>query len=294
MRSHHGNGAAKDSAFQADQQLYPFVELADTWRATGSLPDGVDWERVVPDAWRAVLAEIDSATGLVGTEENAADDRIDAPFTAGSQILLWYAAMRLAEPALASLIGLEAESLLAIADDVQRAFGRQFVIGDRWAYAVDGRGLVVDYHDANDLPTALAPVWGFSPADDPGWLGTMAFAFSLANPGFVDGPGGGLGSRHTPGAWPLGHIQAWLVGRAMGDNVATTAALDRLRRAAFADGMLPEAVISDSGGSVPVRHWFAWPGAALGAFTLLDRRHAWDMIAAVCDAGQDRPEPPNR
>jgi len=291
MRSHHGNGAPKDLAFQADQQLYPFVELADLWRATGSLPDGVDWERVVPDAWRAVLAEIDSATGLVGTEENAADDRIAAAFTAGSQILLWYTAMRLAEPALASRIGLAADSLLAIADDVQRAFGRHFVIGDRWAYAVDGRGGVVDYHDANDLPTALAPVWGFCPADDPGWLGTMAFAFSPANHGFVDGPDGGLGSRHTPGAWPLGHIQAWLVSRAVGDSAATTAALDRLLRAAFADGMLPEARVIDHGESFAIRHWFAWPGAALGAFVLLDRRVAWDAVRVLQPGGDHCPSP---
>jgi hypothetical protein len=269
--------------------LYPFVELADLWRATGSLPDGVDWERVVPDAWRAVLTEIDSATGLVGTEENAADDRIDAPFTAGSQILLWYTAMRLAEPALASRIGLEAESLLAIAEDVQRAFGRHLVIGGRWAYAVDGRGLVVGYHDANDLPTALAPVWGFCPADDPGWLGTMAFAFSPANPGFVEGPDGGLGSRHTPGAWPLGHIQAWLVGRVMGDNGATTAALDRLQRAAFADGMLPEARVIDHGESIAIRHWFAWPGAALGACMLIDRRSACAAFRVFQPDGVGRP-----
>jgi hypothetical protein len=289
MRSHHGNGAAKDLAFQADQQLYPFVELADLWRATGALPDGVDWERVVPDAWRAVLAQIDSATGLVGTEENAADDRIDAPFTAGSQILLWYTATRLAEPALASRIGLEAESLFAIADDVRRAFSRHFVIDDRWAYAVEARGLVVDYHDANDLPTALAPLWGFCQADDPGWLGTVAFAFSPANSGFVDGPDGGLGSRHTPGAWPLGHIQAWLVGRAMGDNVATMAALDRLQRAAFADGMLPEARVIEDGERVAIRHWFAWPGAALGAFWLLDRRNAWGAVRVSQPDGAGRP-----
>jgi meiotically up-regulated gene 157 (Mug157) protein len=162
------------------------------------------------------------------------------------------------------------------------------VIGDRWAYAVDGRGLVVDYHDANDLPTALAPIWGFCAADDPGWHGTMAFAFSVANPGFVDGPDGGLGSRHTPGAWPLGHIQAWLVGRAMGDEAATRAAIGRLQRAAFADGMLPEARAIDDGESIAIRHWFAWPGAAFGAFWRLDRRGAWDAIRVFEDGGVGR------
>lgn len=289
VRSHHGNGAPKDLPFQVDQQLYPLVELADLWRATGSLPDGVDWRRAVPDAWSVALDAVDPATGLVGTEENAADDPIEASFVAASQILLWYTAMRLGEPELAPRIGLRSDALLAIAGDVRAAFDRHVVVGDRWAYAVDGQGRVVDYHDANDLPTALAPAWGFCAADDPGWRGTMAFAFSGANAGFVDGPDGGLGSSHTGGAWPLGHLQAWLVGRATGDDAATTAALDSLQRAAFADGMLPEARLVDDGEAIAIRHWFAWPGAALGAFMLLDRRTAWDALRAFEPDGASRP-----
>src|SRR5450759_4986017 len=42
----------------------------------------------------------------------------------------------------------------------------------------------------------------------------------------------------------------------------------RLEDAAFADGMLPETYRPDGG---RIRHWFAWPGAALAALTLLDR-----------------------
>jgi hypothetical protein len=279
LRSHYGNGVPKDLALQADQQLYPFVELADLWRATGSLPDGVDWARAVPDAWRAVLKAIDPVTGLIGTDENAADDRVDAPYVAASQITLWYAAMRLAEPALAPRIGLEPDDLLATAARVRAAFDRHIVIGGRWAYATDARNRTIDYHDANDLPTALAPAWGFCSADDRGWRATMEFAFSPANPGFVGGREGGLGSGHTPGAWPLGHIQAWLVGVAVGEKPAAAAALDRLKRVAFADGMLPEACVRAGAEMVPIRHWFAWPGAALGAFWLLDRRGAWDALA---------------
>jgi hypothetical protein len=288
QRSHHGNGAPKDLVFQADQQLYPFVELADLWRATGSLPDGVEWEEVVPATWRAVLAEVDPSHGLIGTEENSADDRIDTPYIAASQILLWYTAMRLAEPALASRIGLAAGELRAMADRVRAAFERHIAIGGRWMYAVDGRGRTVDYHDANDLPTALAPAWGFCSATDPGWQATIEFAFSPANQGFVDGPDGGLGSRHTPGVWPLGQIQAWLVGRATGDEPTTASALERLERAAFTDGMLPEAIRSDEAGPSPVRQWFAWPGAALGAFWLLDRRGAWDVLAASSTTRRDK------
>ena len=280
MRSHHGNGRPKDLAFQADQQLYPFVELADYWRSTGRLPDGVEWNRAVPDAWRAVLGAIEPATGLVATEENAADDRIEAPFSAGSQVLLWYTATRLAEEGLASAVGLESDALLATAASVRAAFERLIVDDGRWAYAVDGRGRTVDYHDANEFPTALAPIWGFCRREDPAWRGTMAFAFSSANPGFVDGPAGGLGSRHTQGVWPLGLVQAWVVSRIRGDAAGAAAALDRLEDAAFADGMLPEAIILTDGAAVPVRHWFAWPGAVLGALWLLDRDDRLDVLEA--------------
>jgi meiotically up-regulated gene 157 (Mug157) protein len=53
----------------------------------------------------------------------------------------------------------------------------------------------------------------------------------------------------------------------MEDQEAADAALDRLVGTAFSDGMLPEAYDPEGSGSV-VRHWFAWPGAALGALVL--------------------------
>jgi meiotically up-regulated gene 157 (Mug157) protein len=108
----------------------------------------------------------------------------------------------------------------------------------------------------------------------------MGFAFSPANPAFVAGPGGGLGSRHTPGVWPLGLVQAWLVGRIRGDAAAAAATLARLEDAAFDDGMLPESIVRDGGAAVPVRHWFAWPGAAFAALWLLDRHGRLDVLAA--------------
>jgi uncharacterized protein len=269
VRSHHADGRRKDRAFQADQQLYPIVELADFWRATGMLPEGVDWTDVVVAAWSAAVAEVDENSGLMATAENAADDPAAAPFIASSQILLWYSAARLAEMAEAGAAALDVGELSRIGLQVKAAFDSHLGGSDGWAYATDGVGTRVAYHDANDLPVALAPLWGFCDADDPGWRATMRFAFSAANPGFVPGDRPGLGSAHTPGPWTLGDVQSWIVARATNDDAAAAAALERLQEVAFIDGMLPEAY-SATGPMERIRHWFAWPGAALAALRLLD------------------------
>jgi hypothetical protein len=271
VRSHHANGLRKDLAFQADQQLYPMIELADYWRRCGSLPGGVAWEVEVPRAWSATLDEIDAASGLISCAENAADDPAVAPFIGASQVLLWYAALRLAE--IAGLLSMGALELRAAAAAVRAAFDRHLAApGEPWAYAVDARGARIAYHDANDLPVALAPAWGFCDPSDPGWRATMRFAFGATNPGWVDGARPGLGSAHTPGPWTLGDVQAWLVARSSGDAAGQAEVIRRLEEVAFADGMLPEAYAPDRQDDWRIRHWFAWPGAALAALRLLDRR----------------------
>jgi hypothetical protein len=268
VRSHHADGRRKDLAFQADQQLYPFVELADYWRVAGELPDGVDWPAALDVAWAAALEAVDPATGLIASAETAADDPATAPFIGASQVLLWYAAERLSEMAAATGVG--PADLAWTARRARDAFMAHHAAGGGpWAYAVDGLGIREAYHDANDLPIALAPLWGFCAADDPGWSATMAFAFGPANPAWCSGRRAGLGSVHTPGAWTLGDIQRWLQARTMGDPVVAGEAMARLEEVAFADGMLPEAYGTDDG--VRIRHWFAWPGAALAALRLLDR-----------------------
>ena len=271
VRSHHANGRRKDLAFQADQQLYPIIELADYWRASGDLPGGVDWSPQVASALDAALEECDPTTGLIASAENAADDPIEAPFIAASQILLWYATSRLIEIATVRGVDLDADRLREIASATHAAFG--LWIGDgphAWPYAVDGHGARVTYQDANDLPVALAPAWGFCDPDDLGWRATMAFAFSEANPAYCIGDRSGLGSAHTPGPWTLGDVQAWIVGRTIGDEASAADALARLRSVAFSDSMLPEAYSVGLDADVRVRHWFAWPGAAIAALRLLD------------------------
>lgn len=272
VRSHHADGRRKDLAFQADQQLYPMVELADYWRLTGELPAGVAWEREMTGAWEAAAQEIDAETGLIGSAENAADDPAAAPFIAASQILLWYTAERVGELADEGVLRIDAEAVRRRGAAVRAAFGSRLAdVAGPWPHAVDTNGRRVAYHDANDLPVALAPLWGFCGDNDPGWLATMAFAFGDANPAWFGGHRPGLGSAHTPGPWTLGDVQAWTRARIGGDVPSMAASLSRLHKVAFADGMLPEAYTADPVDDRRIRHWFAWPGAAIAALLLLDR-----------------------
>ena len=205
----------------------------------------------------------------MATDENPADDVPTNPFLLSDQVLLWHTATELAR--IAPKVGLDPAEVAAVADRAREAFLANFRIegplGEMWAYSVNGRGGVERYMDANDLPAALAPLWGFVPPDDRHWQTTMRFAFDRENPGFVEGPMGGLGSRHTPGTWTLGDIVGWVGFGLMGEDEQSEVALERLVRSAFTDGMLPEAYDPEGSGQA-VRHWFAWPGAALAALLL--------------------------
>lgn len=280
-RSHHADGRIKDDRFQVDQQLYPLLELADFWRATGELPapseeqigpTSADWGERIAAAWRAVELAATGPDGLLATEENPADDPAARPYLLSCQLLAWHTARRL-EP-VAAMLGLERLGLQEWAARWRKAVSEHFVVetaggGPMWAYAIDAFGGLEPYQDANDLPTALAPLWGFCPADEPAWQGTMRFALSEANPGHVPGRFGGLGSRHTPGTWPLGDIQTWVAASLGGERARAVAAVSRLLRAATRDGLLPEAYDPRTG-RLSSRQWFAWPSATLGALWLLD------------------------
>ena len=263
QRSHRPNGEPKDMVYQADQQLYPVLELLDFRDSTGLWPDpprGREWGELVDEVWTGLPLSPD---GLVPTEENAADDPA-LPYALSTQILLWYTTSRLAT--VAAELGLDGAALADSAARTHDAVGRAFAVegpeGSQWAYEVDGDGAARLYHDANDLPTAFAPIWRFCAVDDRRWLATMLFAFGEANPGYRPGRWGGLGSLHTPGTWPLGDLQEWVAA-----SIAAERALDRLTGVASADGLLPE-TYDPATGAWTARHWFAWPAAAVGALAL--------------------------
>lgn len=267
QRSHLTTGQVKDPAYQADQQLYPLLELADFRRTTGRWPGSRDdWGTSVRTVWSRLPRH---ANGLLPGEENPADDPSGLPYLLSSQLLLAYVARRLAEWEVEldlidlGLAGDADSTMTAIAD----AFTCRGPAGQQWAYESDGGDGRRLYHDANDVPTALAPIWGLCGVDDPSWLGTMRFALSSHNPGFVGGRHGGLGSAHTPGVWSLGDAQEWAVAMTTGDQQSADRVLDRLRLVAGDDGMLPETYDPETGDWM-ARHWFAWPGALIG---VLDR-----------------------
>jgi hypothetical protein len=276
MRSHLPDGRPKDLAIQADQQLYPLLELADYRRVTGRWPVppvGGDaepvkrWGELIEEVWRSLPRQGES--GLLADAENPADDPSELPFTLSTQILYWHTAIQLAP--YATELGLAALHLESTAQDlriaVRRAFTCEGPYGPQWAYETDGAGHHRLYHDANDLPTAFAPSWGFCSSGDRQWAATMRFAFSEHNPAYVSGLHGGLGSAHTLGTWPLGDAQELAVAITTGDKDRATAVRCRVNRVAAVDGLLPETYDPETGDWL-ARHWFAWPAAVFGVLHL--------------------------
>jgi uncharacterized protein len=268
QRSHQANGQVKDVAVQADQQLYPILELLDHRDVLGRWPPPeapAEWGRLVTATWDALPRS--DATCMLRSEENPADDPADLPLLLSTEVLHWTAARRLAAHAVELGLERRAAELVAEAAAVRSAVARGFAVdgpfGTQWAYAIDACGGQRLYHDANDLPVALAPLVGFVAPDDKAWQATMRFAFSPHNPAFVPGRGGGLGSLHTPGVWPLGDVQEWVWASIAGDDRRVDRVLSRLA-AVHRHGMLPEAY-DPASAEWRSRRWFAWPGAAIAA-----------------------------
>ncbi|HEX9436531.1 MAG TPA: glycoside hydrolase family 125 protein [Candidatus Limnocylindria bacterium] len=241
-RSHLANGRVKDPAFQLDQQCYPLLEAAESG-AAATYASEIRETLAALERWRH--------GDLYTTAETPADDPMPLPFHFSSHVLLWRTLRALSDA------GFDVD-----AERVRRATLAAFVDQGRFAYATDGRGRHHHYHDANDLPTVLAPRWGFCMADDPHWRATIAFAWSAENAAWYGGPLGGLGSVHTPHPWPLGDAQELIVATAVGDATRRARVIEKLRRVATWDGLYPEAY-DERTGEVRSRHWFAWPAAVI-------------------------------
>jgi hypothetical protein len=261
-RCYLANGRIKDKAYQLDQQLFPLLELAEYVLSTG---DRVLWDRLHPFIAPVVdtlLAHKFADDWLFPTDETPADDPLALPYHLSSHILLWRTFCKLVE--------VDAQPTWKnLAVNVREAIFSRFMVqnehGSLFAYAIDAHGRFHLYHDANDLPLALAPFWGFIEASDPVWRATIDFAFSEQNKGgYYDGK---LGSTHTRAPWPLGAVQELIIARALHDPAREQRALTYLAEAAQWDGALPEAY---DAGEVVSRHWFVWPNAVL-TYLLLEQ-----------------------
>jgi hypothetical protein len=261
-RCYLANGQIKDAAFQLDQQLFPLLELAEY---VGATSDRATWDRLRPAIAPVIdrlLARKATHTWLFPTDETPADDPVALPYHFSSHVVMWFTLRQIA-----ALLGDDA--LADSAEAIRRAVLEHFTATrdgqSLYAYATDGAGNHHFYHDANDFPLVLAPVWGFTPVDDPVWRATLDFAFSEANQGgYYDGR---LGSVHTRAPWPLGDVQDLLIARLLHDPARESRAWEHINRAAQWDGALPEAYDATTG-EVVSRHWFAWPNAALACVAL--------------------------
>jgi meiotically up-regulated gene 157 (Mug157) protein len=259
-RCYMANGKVKDSAFQLDQQLFPLLELAEYVLETGDQKTFEQFKPQVEAIIQMLLARKAPHAALFPTDETPADDPIALPYHLSSHILFWTVLTKLKR------LGMEWGTLQ---DDLKTAIEQQFgteLNGKKlYAYATDGAGHYHLYHDANDFPTVLAPVWGFCAVDDLIWRNTIDFAFSEANTEGVYQ--GRLGSVHTRAPWSLGDVQDLIVARLLRDEGREAVAYQYLRLAAQPDGALPEAYNAETG-EVVSRHWFAWPNAAFACVML--------------------------
>ena len=265
MRSHLTGGQVKDPGLQADQQLYPVLELVDFRRRFGRWPsaDLMHWQQGIRAAFDDLITSPE--TGLLVSEENPADDPTEYPHNFSTQILFAEVLGRLS--VVADELGLDGAELGRRARRVRESTKALFRVdvgtaGPAYAYEVDGDGRYRLYADANDLPAALAAVWDFCSPDDPAWRATMEAAFDSEGPYALAGRLGGLGSVHTAGVWALGLVQELIFVRGIGDEERVRRVLGVLEELVSDDGMLPETADPESGEWLS-RHWFGWPGAAL-------------------------------
>jgi hypothetical protein len=286
-RSYFATGVPKDQIFQLDQQCYPLLELAQfglqsakhAKQIRGLAKDTVDdiLACLMRHRWTAPPGGAREQLWLFTTDETPADDAVAFPYHFSSHILLWYTLVQLAK--LRDVLG-EEIIRTPVADwaiKVHKDTLDQFTIDDPttgpiFAYLVSTQGEYQLYHDANDLPTVLAPQWGFCSESDPVWQETISFAFSSRNEGgwYPGGRFGGLGSVHTPDPWPLGDAQGLVLSGMKGEssmNGRREKILEKLANVVQWDGIFSEAVDRYSG-VVTSKSWFSWPGAFISSILL--------------------------
>ena len=269
-RAYLTTGYCKDDDFQLDEQCYPLLELCDYCMREGeeSLFSRVSTQ--VNEILSMLMEYKDDRLWLFKTRETPADDTVSYPYHFSSQVLLWWTLKQLAS--IQARVPFTTHDLASWAEHVRgdclAAFRTEYEGKALFAYLTDLQGNYHLYHDANDLPTVYAPIWGFCHPQDEAWSGTLQFALSTQNKGgFYPGVFGGLGSVHTPHPWPLGDVQELLYAQVRGDQERWQKVWQKLKQVVQWDGLFSEA-INEETGQVESRHWFSWPGAFLATVLL--------------------------
>jgi len=277
-RSYLVTGPPKDGPlFQLDQQCYPYLELCDFFAEfpeESAFVEGICKEPGTSVTLALLESKRDAVTGLFPTDETPGDDAVEYPFHFSSHILLWYTFARFHD--LTKAIGVDSEynnlNLDKVAQEVRHSTIRHFETVNPnpgkplFAYLTDGAGKTTLYHDANDIPTVLAPIWSFvqSKLELELWRNTMEFGVSPSNEKgyFIGEPFGGLGSVHTPDPWPLGFFQEFVFAQMTGNAEAEADAWRRIKGTMMWDGLFSEA-IDRSTGECTSKAWFSWPGSMI-------------------------------
>ena len=277
-RSHLITGRVKDLVFQFDQQCYPILELYDFYQlAEPEHKQAVEKYFILLDGIVNLLFKKQgSGVMLFETDENPADDPVLYPYHFSTQVLAWKMFDVLHEMNIKH--NFSKRNYIKMRDQVKCDIFK-YMITERngkkiFCYTTDLKDGFEFYHDANDLPFALAPLWEFIDAEDEIFRNTVEFAFSNENRGYYDGGFGGLGSDHAKGHWPLGDSQLLAIALAMVKKRDKTGkklwqnTLKTLQSIVMNDGLFSESVYPETG-KVFTRYWFAWPGATISWLYLM-------------------------
>jgi uncharacterized protein len=269
-RAYLTNGYSKDPIFQLDQQCYPILELCHYYQEFRDAETVTRLFPFVEEILEMLSHHKADQHWLYKTGETPADDEVEYPYHFSSQVLVWHMFKELAK--VNRELQLSKADFGELAEKVKNDCLTNFTFtyhgNELFAYLTDLNGGFQLYHDANDLPTVYAPMWGFCDLTDSAWMETMKFAFSEENKGgYYPGLFGGLGSVHTPHKWPLGDGQELLFALLTGDKDRENDVVSKLKRAVQWDGLFSEAV-NETNGEVASRHWFSWPGAFIASVLL--------------------------
>ncbi|OZJ02049.1 hypothetical protein BZG36_05378 [Bifiguratus adelaidae] len=266
-RSYLASGEVLHNVYQLDQQCYPLLELVEFYDTFGD-KDGIVSSLVghIDDSLTCIQQFKAPNAWLFSTQETPGDDEVIYPYHFSSHVLVWHTLKKLEKlPGISTNVADWAQN---VRQDTLKHFTTSYQGRPIFAYLTDLEGHYQFYHDANDIPSVYAPVWGFCSAEDEAWRNLFAFGLSNENKeAFFEGTYGGLGSVHTRNAWPLGDSQQLLYAIITNAAQMRKKTTERLLKTVQWDGLYAEAVDQDTG-VVTSKHWFSWPGAMVSKVLL--------------------------